>query len=144
VQVLNGKEREVLEMLHGYGLCDYEAKAYFALLAVGESKAWDVARKAAIPPSKVHQTLGRLVERGFVERYSEERPAMYKANALKETTEKVVALRNREIAGLKRNKEKLSRVLEAVTPIHRRYGTYRLFAPRYRTWKKGKGKPLYC
>jgi hypothetical protein len=46
MNVVNGKEREVVELLRGYGLCDYEAKVYFTLLAVGESKAGDVARKA--------------------------------------------------------------------------------------------------
>jgi len=26
MQVMNGKEHEVIEILHGYGLCDYETK----------------------------------------------------------------------------------------------------------------------
>jgi len=129
-------------MLHGYGLCDYEAKAYFALLAVGESKAWNVAKKAAIPPSKVHETLGRLIERGFVEQDGEARPMEYKALPLKDTTERVVALRIREIAGLQKSMDKLNCVLEAVAPIHRQQEAYRFFAPRYRTWKKAEVKQL--
>jgi sugar-specific transcriptional regulator TrmB len=38
MDVLNGKEREIVEILRAYGLNAYEAKAYFALLVSGESK----------------------------------------------------------------------------------------------------------
>ena len=138
MNVVNGKEREVVEMLRGYGLNGYEAKAYFTLLAVGESKAGDVARKAGVPQSKVYDILENLRGKGFVEQNSEARPMEYKALPLKDTTERVVALRTREIAGLQKSMERLNRVLEAVAPVHRQHETYRLFAPRYRTWKKAK------
>lgn len=39
MNIVNGKEREVVEMLCSYGLNGYEAKAYFSLLVTGESKA---------------------------------------------------------------------------------------------------------
>jgi sugar-specific transcriptional regulator TrmB len=136
MNIVNGKEREVVEILRGYGLCNYEAKAYFALLAVGESKAGDVARKAGVPQSKVYDVLDTLREKGFVEQNEDARPKEYKAFSLKDTTERVVTLRTREIAGLRKSMDRLNRVLEAVTPIHRQYETYRLFAPKYRTWKK--------
>ena len=138
MNIVNGKEREVVELLRGYGLNGYEAKAYFTLLAAGESKAGDVARKAGVPQSKVYDVLDRLASKGFVEQTEDEKPAMYKAHALKETTEKVVSLRTKEIAGLQKSMDRLNRVLEAVAPIHRQHETYRLFAPRYRTWKKEK------
>jgi len=38
MNVVNGKEREIVEILRAYGLNGYEAKAYFTLLAAGESK----------------------------------------------------------------------------------------------------------
>jgi len=142
MSIVNGKEREVVEMLRGYGLNCYEAKAYFALLAAGESKAGDVARKAGVPQSKVYDVLENLRGKGFVEQNSEARPKEYKALPLKDTTEKVVALRTREIAGLQKSMDRLNRVLEAVAPIHRQHETFRLFAPRYRTWKKGNMIPL--
>jgi sugar-specific transcriptional regulator TrmB len=142
MNVVNGKEREVVEMLRGYGLNGYEAKAYFTLLAVGESKAGDVARKAGVPQSKVYDILENLRGKGFVEQNSEARPMEYKALPLKDTTERVVALRTREIAGLQKSMDRLNRVLEAVALIHRRQEAYRLFAPRYRTWKKEKMIPL--
>ena len=141
MNVVNGKEREVVELLRGYGLCNYEAKAYFTLLAAGESKAGDVARKAGVPQSKVYDILENLRGKGFVEQDSEARPMEYKALPLKDTTERVVARRSKEIAGLQKSMGRLNRVLEAVAPIHRQHETYRLFAPRYRTWKKTAVKP---
>ena len=139
---MNGKEREVVEILRGYGLNGYEAKAYFTLLAAGESKAGDVARKAGVPQSKVYDILENLRGKGFVEQDSEARPMEYKALPLKDTTERVVALRTREIARLQKSMDRLNRVLEAVAPIHRQHEAYRLFAPRYRTWKKTETEPL--
>jgi sugar-specific transcriptional regulator TrmB len=142
MNIVNGKEREVVELLRGYGLNGYEAKAYFTLLAVGESKAGDVARKAGVPQSKVYDVLDTLREKGFVEQNEDTRPKEYKAFSLKDTTEKVAALRTREIVGLRKSMEKLKRVLESVAPIHNQYETYRLFAPRYRTWKTTELTPL--
>jgi len=142
MNIVNGKEREVVEILRGYGLCNYEAKAYFALLAVGESKAGDVARKAGVPQSKVYDVLDTLREKGFVEQNEDARPKEYKAFSLKDTTERVVALRTKDIAGLQKSMDRLNRVLDAVAPIHRQHETYRLFAPRYRIWKTTELTPL--
>jgi sugar-specific transcriptional regulator TrmB len=136
MNIVNGKEREVVEMLRGYGLCGYEAKAYFALLAVGESKAGQLARKSSVPQSKIYEVLESLNDKGFVELTEDERPVVYKAISLKDTTEKAIATKNKDIKQLQKNVEKLNHVLEAVAPIHRQYEAYRLFAPRYRTWKK--------
>jgi len=67
MQVLNGKEREVVEMLRNYGLNGYEAKAYFALLVAGESKAGQLARKSLVPQSKIYEVLESLNDKGFAE-----------------------------------------------------------------------------
>jgi sugar-specific transcriptional regulator TrmB len=64
MNIVNGKEREIVEMLRGYGLNGYEAKVYFALLAVGESKTGDVVCKAGVPQSKVYDTLDNLHGKG--------------------------------------------------------------------------------
>ena len=138
MDIVNGKEREIVEILRAYGLNGYEAKAYFTLLAAGESKAGDVARKAGVPQSKVYDILENLRGKGFIEQDEDARPKEYKALPLKDTTERVVALRTRDITGLQKSMDRLNRVLEAVAPIHRQRETYRLFAPRYRTWKKTK------
>ena len=121
MNIVNGKEREVVEMLRGYGLCGYEAKAYFALLAVGESKAGQLARKSSVPQSKIYEVLESLNDKGFVELTEDERPVVYKAISLKDTTEKAIATKNKDIKQLQKNVEKLNHVLEAVAPIHRQY-----------------------
>ncbi len=135
MNIVNGKEQKVVELLRGYGLNGYEAKVYFTLLVAGESKANDIARKAGVPQSKVYDVLDRLASKGFAEQAESVRPSLYKAYALRETTEKVVAQRTREIAQIRKSIDKLNQVIEAVAPIHRRHDTFRLFAPRYRTWK---------
>lgn len=142
MNIVNGKEREVVEMLHSYGLNGYEAKVYFTLLATGESKANDIARKAGVPQSKVYDVLDRLASKGFAEQAEDAKPSLYKAYALKETTEKVVAQRTREITKIQKSMDRLNQVIEAVAPIHRQHETYKLFAPRYRTWKKAEMRPL--
>jgi sugar-specific transcriptional regulator TrmB len=136
MNIVNGKEREVVEMLRGHGLNCYEAKAYFALLVTGESKVGQLARKSSVPQSKIYEILESLNDKGFVELVEDERPVVYKAINLKDTTEKAIAAKNKDIKQLQKNVEKLNRVVEAVAPIHRQYEAYRLFAPRYRTWKK--------
>jgi sugar-specific transcriptional regulator TrmB len=136
MNIVNGKEREVVEMLRGYGLCGYEAKAYFALLVTGDSKAEQLARKSSVPQSKIYEILESLNDKGFVELVEDERPIVYRAVSLKYTTEKAIASKNKDIKQLQKNAEKLNRVVEAVAPIHRQHETYRLFAPRYRTWNK--------
>jgi hypothetical protein len=65
-----------------------------------------------------------------------------KNGVTRDTTERVVALRIREIAVLQKSMDNMSRILEAIAPIHRQHETYRLFAPRYRTWKKVELTPL--
>jgi sugar-specific transcriptional regulator TrmB len=136
--VVNGKEREVVEILRPYGLNKYEAKAYFTLLVEGEAKVGHLARKASVPKSKIYEVLESLNDKGFAEVSSDERPLTYKVVSLDTTTEKAKAGIAKSIKELEKNKEKLKRVLEAFAPIHRQHEAYRLFAPRYRTWKKAR------
>jgi len=63
---------------------------------------------------------------------------VYRAVSLKDATEKAIVAKNKDIKQLQKNVEKLSCVLEALAPIHRQYEAYRLFMPRYRTWKKAE------
>lgn len=142
MNIVNGKEQEVVEMQRGYRLNCYEAKAYFALLVTGESKAGQLARKSSVPQSKIYEILESLSDKGFVELMEDERPVVYRAVSLKDTTEKTIAAKNNDIKQLQKNVEKLNRVVEAVAPIHRQCEACRLFAPRYRTWKKAEFRPL--
>ena len=85
MQVLNGNEREVLNMLKEFGLCQNEAKMYFTLLTIGESKVRIAMRKASVPEGKAYDVLRRLREKGFVQLNRTEGPKMYRAKVLDET-----------------------------------------------------------
>lgn len=96
------------------------------------------------PPcqSKIYEVLESLNDKGFAEVLSDEKPLAYKVVGLKDTTEKAKVAIAKSIKELEKNKEKLNRVLEVVTPIHKQYEAYRLFAPKYRTWKKAESTLL--
>lgn len=67
-----------LAALRRAGLTDYEARAYAALLSLGESGASGVAESARIPRTKVYAVLDGLVAGGWAE-VSEGRPRSYAA-----------------------------------------------------------------
>jgi sugar-specific transcriptional regulator TrmB len=62
-----GREGKLLASLQELGFTAYEAKAYRALLMLGApAKGYEVARAAAVPTSKIYETLKRLAEKGAV------------------------------------------------------------------------------
>ena len=64
--------------LTALGFTQYEAKAYCALLASGPGNGHEVARSSGVPPSKIYDTLARLMEKGAVLRAQQE-PVRYLA-----------------------------------------------------------------
>ena len=56
-------------LLQELGFGEYEAKAYVALLGVGQSTGYEVAKAAAIPRPNVYAVLDRLVARGAAQRF---------------------------------------------------------------------------
>jgi len=77
--IWNGKA--VVEMLRDFGLSEYEARMYFVLLTLGESKVTALTKRAYVPQSKGYEVLDRLIDKGFVEQISTERPKMPCENA---------------------------------------------------------------
>jgi len=132
MQVLNGKEKEILEMLSAYGLANYEARIYFTLLTIGEAKVLDITRRASVPQSKSYEVLESLRVKGFVELSEAERPKTFRAKLLEETTDMTIKARLKEVKQLERHMKKLSKVLQAMSPIHKKYKDVRLFTPSYR------------
>ena len=53
------------QMLASLGLTDYEARAYAALVAAQPASAYELAKHAGLPTSKIYQTLARLTEKGL-------------------------------------------------------------------------------
>lgn len=54
------------ENLKKLGLTEYEAKSYLALVKYGAMPGREVARKSAVPPTRVFDALKSLIDKGFV------------------------------------------------------------------------------
>ena len=61
----------MIDRLMELGLGEYEAKAYLALLESNPVSAYETAKRAGIPTSKVYEVLDRLVARGIVQSYED-------------------------------------------------------------------------
>ena len=59
-------------LLASLGLSGYEARAYTALLASQPATAYELAKQAGLPTSKIYQTLARLAEKGMAIPLAEE------------------------------------------------------------------------
>ncbi len=59
------------------GLSEYEAKAYLALLAESPATAYEAAKRAGIPSSKIYEVLERMALRGLVMRRDEGERRLY-------------------------------------------------------------------
>ena len=65
--VLNGNSKEIVEKFRVFGLCEYEARVYFALQVCGKSKAGQLWQMSGIPQSRVYHTIQSLEMKGLVE-----------------------------------------------------------------------------
>jgi len=131
MHVVNGKEREIVDMLRDFGLSEYEAKMYFTLLTIGEAKVMKITRKASVPQSKAYDVLDRLQEKGFVELRGTA-PKRYRARVLEETTDITKRRKLREVSELEEKQQRLYSILQSIAPIHEKHGGLRLFTPSYR------------
>jgi sugar-specific transcriptional regulator TrmB len=60
------EQREIVSQLKKFGLSDYEAKAYLALVMRGFGTAEEVADVAGIPRTSTYKTLDALQQKGYV------------------------------------------------------------------------------
>jgi sugar-specific transcriptional regulator TrmB len=136
--ILNGKA--VVEMLRDFGLSEYEARVYFVLLTLGEAKVTALTKRAYVPQSKGYEVLDKLIEKGFAELSSEERPKRYRAKRLERVVSKTISREETFIKRLNDNFESLQDMLQAISPFHQKYDTFRLFSPNFerrcKTWTK--------
>lgn len=69
-------EEELRRRMASVGFSQYEARAYVALLKKSPVNGHELSRGAAVPPSKIYETLGRLRNKGAVLVYESE-PTLY-------------------------------------------------------------------
>jgi sugar-specific transcriptional regulator TrmB len=125
--IWNGKA--VVEMLRDFGLCEYEARMYFALLTLGEAKVAALTKRAYVPQSKGYEVLDRLIDKGFAEQINTERPKKYHAKTLDRVMSRIILEEQRFIKKLNSNFESLQNILRAISPMYEKYGAFRLFSP---------------
>jgi HTH-type transcriptional regulator, sugar sensing transcriptional regulator len=65
------------EKLISIGFSEYEAKAYLALVRESPATAYEVAKRSAIPTSKIYEVLNKLLEREAVLRIEHSRKQKY-------------------------------------------------------------------
>ena len=59
-------EKSLFTKLQNFGLNQYEAKAYVALLSTGTSNAYSISKTSGIPRSRIYDILESLTNRGVV------------------------------------------------------------------------------
>jgi len=131
MQIVNGKETEIVSALKDFGLSKYEARMYFTLLTIGEAKVMEITRKASVPQSRAYDVLENLTQKGFVEMRGEQ-PKTYRAKVLEEITGIAIRAKQKEIQLLEENQTKLYEILQGIAPLHQRHNGLRLFSPSYR------------
>ncbi|MEM5790773.1 MAG: helix-turn-helix domain-containing protein, partial [Candidatus Aenigmatarchaeota archaeon] len=92
----------------------YEAKAYYALLLSGHSKAREISKISGVPQSKIYEVLERLLERNLIEVYTI-RPKEFKAISPAIILKNFVEEEERKI---KETKEKVEELLSSLNSIN--------------------------
>lgn len=59
------------------GFTDYEAKAYIALLQKNPATAYEIAKNATVPTSKIYEVLVKLAEKGVISEFEENNKRKY-------------------------------------------------------------------
>ncbi|MFT4164682.1 MAG: helix-turn-helix domain-containing protein [Microlunatus sp.] len=59
-------ENRLIAALGEFGFSQYEARSYCALAAGGPMNGHEVARASGVPPSKIYEALGKMVDKGAV------------------------------------------------------------------------------
>lgn len=126
-----GSGKAIVEMLRDFGLSQYEARIYFALLTFGEAKVGTLTKRAYVPQSKAYGVLDKLISKGFAELSSEEMPKTYRAKTLEEVITRAISNEKEFIERLNRDFQSLKNILRAISPVYEKYGSFRLFSPNF-------------
>ncbi len=110
--------KEIIEKLRELGFTEYEARAYTALLLLGEGKAEEISRKARIPLPRVYSTLESLKERGFIQ-ILESRPKRYCLIDPKKAISRYIEMRRKALEEeLKREERRWYDLLRRIIPYY--------------------------
>jgi len=103
-------------MLKELGLTEYEAKAYIALIMLGEGSVREISELSKVPASKLYEVLSKLEERGFI-LSSYGRPMKYIArdpeetlNSIRYRYDKLITTLSRDLKSIWRTHRRLSKI----------------------------------
>jgi HTH-type transcriptional regulator, sugar sensing transcriptional regulator len=103
---------QLTQALGELGFSPYEARAYVALVARSPANGYEVAKAAAIPTSKIYETLKRLEQRGAARRFSAS-PVRYAATPPEDL---LAGLRNRFSKAADRAQQAFESMSSAANP----------------------------
>lgn len=104
----SGAMEKAHRLLREFGLTEYEARTYCALVLNGPSTAGELSKLANVPYSRIYDILSRLEERGWVEAQAS-RPSRYRP---RDPAEVVKIITTEEEKRLKEAGEALLKELE--------------------------------
>jgi sugar-specific transcriptional regulator TrmB len=91
----------VIEKLKLFGLTDYEAKAYSALVSLGTASVTEVSQICDVPRSNLYSVLESLSGKGFAD-IQKGRPILFKAIAPDKVLGDVEKQKNEEMKSAKK------------------------------------------
>lgn len=119
-----------LERIQEYGLTEYEARAFLALLDIGVGTAHDVAALSRVPRTKIYSVLDALHEKRLVE-IIPERPKRYQPVSFDDYLENVKHGYQSKLHKLEADRKVMSREFAPCLPVEpERAGRFRVLKGR--------------
>ncbi len=106
----------IIDGLKKIGLTGYEAKAYAALVGLGEATARDIHEASEVPRTRIYDILRDLTDKGFVE-FIEGSPTYYRAVEPEKVMERIRAELVEAIDISKRELRNLNIEVAGLSPI---------------------------
>jgi sugar-specific transcriptional regulator TrmB len=125
-------KQDIIKILQKFGLNEYEAKAYFALLNFGSAKAGAISLKSEVPQSKVYSVLQNLMSKQLVEML-DGRPKEFRAVPPEIAFRTLIVERQREIKELS---EEISVVSKLIKSEAEKNITSGIWTIRGKKWKE--------
>lgn len=105
------KREELAAQLRNYGLTQYEANVYLALVRDGILSAPAAAKSSGVPKSQVYNTLNSLISKGLVEEFPGQ-PRKFKASPPDYALNSIIESKKKELEKLKRGAESIRKSIE--------------------------------
>jgi sugar-specific transcriptional regulator TrmB len=105
-------KQDIIKILQKFGLNEYEARVYFALLNFGSAKAGAISLKSEVPQSKVYSVLQSLMSKQLVEML-DGRPKEFRAVPPETAFRTLIAEKQKEIKELSEEINVISKLIKS-------------------------------